>query len=47
MEDWKEHGQQTGGFFKCNKYDPKKLKKENKDSPDVNNSFLARFISQY
>ena len=22
--DWKEHGSKTGGFYKCNKFDPKK-----------------------
>ena len=40
MEDWKEHNQQTGGFFKCNKYDPKK-KTKGKDGKEV------RFRLQY
>ena len=25
--DWKEHGNHTGGFYKCNKYNPKEAKK--------------------
>jgi ariadne-1 len=28
MGDWAEHGNHTGGFYKCNKYNPKRKKKK-------------------
>jgi len=30
MEDWKNHGEKTGGFYKCNKYKEEELEKKNK-----------------
>jgi len=26
LDNWNTHGEKTGGFYKCNRYDPKKDK---------------------
>jgi hypothetical protein len=31
MDDWKKHDSETGGFYKCNRYNPDDLKKKLKD----------------
>jgi hypothetical protein len=30
LEDWKEHGQKTGGYYQCNKYEELKKKGDGK-----------------
>ena len=33
MGDWAEHGATTGGYYKCNKYDPSKAEGADDDEP--------------
>jgi ariadne-1 len=42
MGPWSEHGNHTGGFYKCNKYDPHKVK-----SKDESKAELDRFLHYY
>eukprot|EP01083_Nonionella_stella_P233911 823689_1 len=50
--DWKEHGNLTGGFYKCNKYRPKKETEEeksnkNKSASDKAKADLDRYLFYY
>lgn len=52
MGVWAEHGFQTGGFYKCNKYDPKKIattstKGGEKSSADEAKAELDRYLHYY
>lgn len=50
MGDWVEHGNHTGGYYKCNKYDPKKEKPGEKkpgDKQDEAKADLDRYLHYY
>lgn len=46
MGDWAEHGNHTGGYYKCNKYDPKK-KKTKGSAEDEAKAELDRYLHYY
>lgn len=50
MGTWEDHGNHTGGFYKCNKFDPKKKKKESdgpKDDKEEAKAELDRYLHYY
>jgi ariadne-1 len=43
---WVDHGNHTGGYYKCNKYDPKK-KSSGKGAQDEAKAELDRYLHYY
>ncbi|KAJ8605138.1 hypothetical protein CTAYLR_000469 [Chrysophaeum taylorii] len=46
MGDWSEHGASTGGYYKCNKFDPLKATDEESDSARAKRE-LDRYLHYY
>eukprot|EP00635_Sarcinochrysidales_sp_CCMP3193_P011834 CAMPEP_0118905578 /NCGR_PEP_ID=MMETSP1166-20130328/9514_1 /TAXON_ID=1104430 /ORGANISM="Chrysoreinhardia sp, Strain CCMP3193" /LENGTH=655 /DNA_ID=CAMNT_0006844849 /DNA_START=310 /DNA_END=2277 /DNA_ORIENTATION=+ len=46
MGDWSEHGASTGGYYKCNKYDPLKVGDEESDTARAKRE-LDRYLHFY
>lgn len=46
MGDWSEHGASTGGYYKCNKFDPLKASDEESDSARAKRE-LDRYLHYY
>jgi len=47
-EDWKNHGTETGGFYKCNKYKPDEIDKKNKNlEKDKARQAIEKYIHYY
>lgn len=44
---WAEHGNQTGGFYRCNKYDPKEKSSKDKKSTTDSKRDLDRYLFYY
>jgi len=44
---WVEHGPQSGGFYKCNKYDPKAKLRDTKGVVDSAKAELDRYLHYY
>lgn len=46
--DWQQHGNHTGGFYKCNRWDPKEAaKSSDKDSAEESRAELNRYLHYY
>lgn len=46
MGGWQEHGANTGGYYKCNKYDPNRPTKEDSDAARAK-AELDRYLHYY
>jgi len=46
MMDWKEHGANTGGYYKCNRFDPNNAQEDDSDAAKAKRE-LDRYLHYY